>query len=258
MHYELERFGQNGYLEYATHQNFSYPTHFHRSLEFIYLEYGTLTVVQANTISHLEAGDSLLFLPNTIHGYESHGTSLFHSVVFSPDLVPDFMKLIEGRNTDDAKFTLKTNFFKSPHTIHDFLENDLKKRGLLLLICGDFYHQVSLTNRHNQDESLLYRIIDYIGCHFKETVHLDTLGKALGYDPFYLSRYISANLHTTFHKYLTSLRLAYAVDLLLHTEEKMVTIALQSGFPSVRTFNSVFKNEYRLSPTNFKKKRNIL
>lgn len=42
----MEWFGQDGHVSYDTYINFSYPLHFHRSLEFVYLEEGGLTVLE--------------------------------------------------------------------------------------------------------------------------------------------------------------------------------------------------------------------
>ncbi|GGI66710.1 helix-turn-helix domain-containing protein [Enterococcus alcedinis] len=257
MHYELNRFGSDNYWEYARHTNFSYAPHFHRSLEFIYLEYGKLTIIQANTVTQLEAGESLLFLPNEIHGYESNGGSLFHSLVFSPDFVSSFINKVAGKRAVNATFVLRDICFADESVISKLFTNEFSLRGLLFIICGNFYDQADWVPEGNQKTNLLYQIIDYIGRHFKENLQLESLAKALGYDPSYLSRYISANMKTNFHQYLTSFRLSYAIELLLQTDKQIGTIAFQSGFPSIRTFNNAFKKIYNMTPTEYKKMKKI-
>lgn len=253
-HYEINRFGNDDYIEYAKHKDFSFPPHFHRCLEFIYMFEGEMNMIYNTKKLTLKAGDAALFLPNEIHGYENKNNSSFASLVFSPELVGPFIKQVEGKKANNPQFFIREKFLVDE--ILDFkkvLLNTLKVKGILLLICGSFLEQVEWVQTTNSNESLSHKIIDYIGNNFREDISLKTMATTLGYDSCYLSRFVSKNMHTTFQQYLTELRLAYAVDLLCKSKEKIVNVAMKSGFSCIRTFNGVFKKAYGVSPSQYVK-----
>ena len=60
--------------------------------------------------------------------------------------------------------------------------------------------------------------------------------------------YISAN----FNQYLNDARLNYACHCLENTSGSITNICLDSGFESQRTFNRVFKERYKISPSDYR------
>lgn len=252
--YEMNRFGNNDYIEYSQHKNFSFRTHFHRCLEFVYLFEGEMNIFYNTDKFTLKKGEGVLFLPNEIHGFENKSSSHFASLIFSPELVAPFIKQVENKQAIMPQFILKERFlcdellnFNLIHT------NMLKVNGLLLLICGNYLEQIELVQKTGSNNNLIHNIIHYIGKNFREDISLKSLADAVGYDSFYLSRYISKNMHTTFHKYLTQLRLEHSVNLLCNGNEKIIDIAMQSGFSCIRTFNLAFKKAYRVTPIQYAK-----
>ena len=250
--YEVTRFGNGNYIEYSQFKDFSFPTHFHRCLEFIYMFEGEMNIFYNSDKLTIHKGEAVLFLPNEIHGFENIKHSRFFSLIFSPELVSTFMKHIKNKKASHPVFIIKENFI--PEELLDFKKiasNILKLKGVLFLICGNYIDQVALTENINNNTTLMHMIIDYIARNFKEDISLKSLANELGYDPFYLSRYISKNMRTTFHKYLTHLRLSHSVDLLCSSNNKIVDIAMQSGFSCIRTFNGAFKKTYGITPSQY-------
>lgn len=252
--YEMDRFGNKNYIEYSQLKDFSFPTHFHRCLEFIYMLDGEMNIFYNTDKFILKKGDAALFLPNEIHGFETKCSSNFASLIFSPDLVSPFMKQVENKKANSPIFILK-EYFLSRELINfkEIISNEFKVNGIILLICGNYLEQVELEQKPSNNNSLMHSIIDYIGKNYKDDINLKSLANSLGYDSFYLSRYISKNMHTTFHKYLTQLRLANSIDLLSNSNIKIVDIAMQSGFSCIRTFNGLFKKAYGMSPSQYVK-----
>ena len=70
-----------------------------------------------------------------------------------------------------------------------------------------------------------------------------------------LSIYLKQRLGTSFAKYITSLRLAYAKELLLKKDKNltMAEIAECTGFQGLSTFYRAFIAQYQLSPLEWKK-----
>lgn len=80
------------------------------------------------------------------------------------------------------------------------------------------------------------------------------MAKDLGVSKYVLSRVFSKTFHRNFNQYLNDARLGYAKQRLENISDPITTICLNSGFDSQRTFNRVFKEKYRLSPSDYRKK----
>ena len=70
--------------------------------------------------------------------------------------------------------------------------------------------------------------------------------------PTYVSRVFSKKIKMNFRKYLGIVRAEYAANLLRMTDDKIITVAENSGFQSVSTFNRVFHDIYGMSPRDFR------
>ena len=71
----------------------------------------------------------------------------------------------------------------------------------------------------------------------------------------YLSRYFKQHFHLTLTQYLMHLRLTHACHLLESTSLPVTEVALQSGFSNVSHFIRSFHASFRMSPLQYRKKR---
>ena len=60
--------------------------------------------------------------------------------------------------------------------------------------------------------------------------------------------------HCNFSKYVNGVRLNYAVAALENTMDSITNICLDCGFESQRTFNRVFKERYKITPREYRKR----
>lgn len=105
----------------------------------------------------------------------------------------------------------------------------------------------------NKQLSKMKDILEYVALHYCEEIKLQSCADAVGFNPSYLSRFFSERMGVTFQEYIKKLRLEKAKWLLL-TEKMLITeICYKSGFQDVKTFNKLFKKEYGVCPTVFRK-----
>lgn len=102
-------------------------------------------------------------------------------------------------------------------------------------------------------DDLIYQTVAYVSGNFKNTFSLEDMAKDLGVSKYVLSRIFSKTFHSNFKQYLNDTRLDYARRRLENTEDSITNICLDSGFDSQRTFNRVFKERFRVSPTEYRK-----
>lgn len=83
---------------------------------------------------------------------------------------------------------------------------------------------------------------------------LEELASKLGYTDRHLRRVFQEEYDVTPSEYLQTCRLLLAKQLLTDTDLPVSSVALASGFGSVRRFNDVFKKKYKLTPTALRKR----
>ena len=68
----------------------------------------------------------------------------------------------------------------------------------------------------------------------------------------YLGRSMKRFLNMTPTEYINSMRVSYAANLLLKTDEEITDICYASGFNCYSCFYSCFESKYGMSPTEFR------
>ena len=82
---------------------------------------------------------------------------------------------------------------------------------------------------------------------------LNELAGRLGCTDRHLRRTFMAEYNVSPVQYLQTCRLLLAKNLLTDTDLSVLDVAMAAGFGSLRRFNDLFKNRYRLSPTSLRK-----
>ncbi|MFC0397272.1 AlkA N-terminal domain-containing protein [Paraburkholderia rhizosphaerae] len=86
-------------------------------------------------------------------------------------------------------------------------------------------------------------------------IALEGLASQLNCTDRHLRRVFVAEFSVTPIQYRQTCRLLLAKNLLTDTELSVVDVAMASGFGSLRRFNAVFKNQYRLAPTALRRQK---
>ena len=105
---------------------------------------------------------------------------------------------------------------------------------------------------YTKGDVLIYQTVSYISANFKKKLSLEEMAKDLGVSKYVLSRLFSKIFHRNFNQYLNDARLNYACHRLENTSDSITNICLDSGFESQRTFNRVFKERYKISPSDYR------
>ena len=102
----------------------------------------------------------------------------------------------------------------------------------------------------------IFFILDEIEKKYAQNLSLEFLAKKFHFHPNSLTRYFKKQTGTTFYQYLQKIRLKHAYYDLIHTNMKIIDIALNHGFKNVKSFENVFKKEYHTTPTKYRKVNN--
>ena len=104
------------------------------------------------------------------------------------------------------------------------------------------------------DKKEVNKALEYIELHYAENLSLNILANEVHMNPYYFSSFFKKSTGKNFKDYVNQVRLKYAVELLLNTDQKVYEIAMDVGFGDARAFNDAFQKAYGETPAGYRKK----
>jgi AraC-like DNA-binding protein len=89
---------------------------------------------------------------------------------------------------------------------------------------------------------------------YLEKLSVEDIGKAVGLHPNYAMNLFKRSFGTTLVDYLTHHRVSHAQRSLATTDQKIVEVALESGFNSISRFNEAFRRACGCSPRDYRQR----
>jgi AraC-like DNA-binding protein len=106
-----------------------------------------------------------------------------------------------------------------------------------------------------ETEHPIWRAIKYINDHLKEHISLEETARACGMSVSCFQRTFKQEVGITFNKYLNSLRISKARQLLQENNKSMSEIAFACGYTNQYHFTRTFKRLMHMPPRSFRKSR---
>lgn len=228
--------------------DFAYPAHLHKNFELI-------IVLEGELFSHVDgrpyrvgAGEALLVFPYQIHSHDCAKNMVARMVIFSPGFVTRFMNMYHEQLPCSNKF-----IYHGDVDI-DFKGSFFLRISYLYQVLGEFLLQNEFFDKGElPSNELISNIIDYIYEHYREHCSLEDIAEHLGYSSTYISKYFKSRIGLNFKQYVNTLRLNHACERLKYsTQENISSIAFESGFSSLCTFNREFKRQFGIIPSEFR------
>jgi AraC-like DNA-binding protein len=98
------------------------------------------------------------------------------------------------------------------------------------------------------------QMLSFIAQNYTEQITVEHIGKSAGLQPNYAMNLFRKTVGTTFVNYITRLRVSRAQQLLATSNDKVLDVALSSGFNSLSRFNDVFKRACGSSPREYRER----
>ena len=234
------------------------PPHLHEFCEIIYCKEGKGDIVVNGQKICLGEKQIAFLPPLSVHEFFFQDAKTV-CAIFSGSFIPLFFHKLEHRK-----------LIVSPIDVSDlsdvlenldqlcFTENHITVSGYLNLVCGRVIAQSKFETDVSVDIPISQKIIQYIADHYTDPISLSDLAKKFGYNEKYLSFQLHSITGIHFDTFLSHFRLEHAKMLLSSKNAGSVaTIAYESGFHSIKTFNRVFKKSTGLTPLKYKKNRSL-
>jgi AraC-like DNA-binding protein/quercetin dioxygenase-like cupin family protein len=239
--------------------------HIHQHVEILIALSGETALTVDGKNYMLTKGQIGVIMPFSAHSIRTVGTDTrFWLIVFSSSVLPGAR--------EDRTLLLKRSSpcFAAPEYLLEYVTGtvDINDTGYTH-IAGEIPRRVSsmlyavLTEYTNavpdaeqrENDSALSRLILYITEHYREQISRESVGKALGYNPRYLSQVLSQLPGMSFRTLLNSCRADLARSLLLSTDMRVIDIAYECGYTEERTFRRAFRSVVGMSPCDYRSAR---
>lgn len=231
--------------------------HIHPHLEMIYLTEGACIATADDKNFYFEKGDIFLSFPNQIHYYQNLSPVKGHLIIFSPDLFKDFKKIFETQ-IPVISVVKKAQLNPDANSVLDKIVernnsdssfDKIAAKGYLLTFLAELLPQMSL-NAVSVNHDSLKAILSYCAKNYTETITLDSLAAEVHLNKYYISHILKERLNISFTDFVNNMRIEHACGL-LGKGENITEIAFSSGFSSVRTFNRVFFEKMKMTPSDY-------
>lgn len=242
-----------------------FPPHIHDSIEIVYITKGTLELGVGQELYHMEKGDFAIVFPNLIHHYQVFGSddnkALY--VLVSPKLIPNYVEELQ-KNCPQipviCKEYLHADIVKTIKSLVDVEKSNTRLiQAYIQIIFAHVFSEMDMVDKEVAgSEDLVYKSVEYVAKNFREKISLEQMAYELGVSKYVLSRLFAKTFHCNFPGYVNNIRLNYAVSMLNGTSESISNICYVCGFESQRTFNRVFRERYRITPREYRKKKLML
>ena len=244
-------------------------THYHQNPEMFYVLRGNLDIKIDERLYKLSSGDIVLINANKRHTVIGNDELLGARFEIDFHLLSEYMgsmQLLFWCNTVADRNHAYSNLRRLlDRILTRYFEKDDKDAlylnalyfETLYVLTSNFLvkaDDVRLNLEDSQDRMRIRQIQNYVQANYQSQISLNDLADKLYLSNAYLSKYIKKNLGMTFMEYLNNVRLFHAVDELMYSDKNLTHIAYDNGFPTSASFTKTFRDVYKDSPSEYRKK----
>lgn len=252
---------EHGMSKRVSETGVSWP-HYHGLYEIYFMVKGNCTYIIDNKVYNVQSGDIVVIPDGIIH--HTKYDAIEHTRVLincTEGYIPEFLLSSISSGTYLYRNPFVTDEVKG---ILSKIENEYKlKDGLSDEIISCYTHSLFYLLVRNADSCLavddgnkvIEQAVAYIRENFAADITLSALAKRFSVSPEHFSRMFKKETGLGFSKYLNSLRLQHAEQLLKTENGQNITqVAGSCGFEDSNYFSKKFKEVYGTSPKKVQKK----
>lgn len=245
--------------------------HFHKEIELVSAEKGTILCNFENEVIKLSAGEAILINSNVIHSLSAEkGNSVCTYIQTSFENLPeadmeskmdyftDFLSapnkkkfLREGKH--GFLYSLISYIKTEAENSHPAFELFVRAKTMELFA---YMTRNKMTNTIPDKNDKIKKILpatEYINQNFKNTISLEKISEHTKINKYYLCKIFKEATGKTINEYINYVRLLEFEKQFLLSGGSVLSVATDCGFNSIQYFNRVFKSQKGCTPTEYKK-----
>lgn len=238
----------------------SHPARQLQSWEIIFVEKGTLTIREGQTVFCVHAGESLLLWPQRSHiGVGQFPADLkFYWLHFEvtaendASLTEPLLAIPQHARVSEPQYiiSLFRQFLREQENIHRSVALEL----ILLLILQQISAAASEQPADSPGNALAWKAQQIIHTQFHLPISASTLAKELHCNADYLGRVFRSAFRLTLTEALHRQRVRAAEKLLISDSLSLTEVAIKCGFNDVGYFRKIFRKHTSLTPAAWKRR----
>ncbi len=271
MWYKFENFPERDFPIYSsaqTRRGQIVGGHYHGAMELMQICTGEPLLTVDTTQLRCRPGD-LFFIPAyAVHSLEAAEECSIRGITFEPALLDGALCGVDLAG-QFARERIGDPLCREGHPLHPAMEQAFER-------VYDAYHTASPTRRPailsalyallevllkryasvGQKEHAYRRLepaIRYMEDHLAEELSLEQISALLNICPDHCIRLFREQTHKTPMRYLSDLRIAEAMKLLVETELPVGEIAARCGYSSANYLSKAFKDRLKKTPTEYRR-----
>lgn len=272
--YEMIKFESTLPINILVHSVGAVANHWHSSIEILFILSGTVELIYDGKKYILKKDSVFVINSNKMHSLSADSKNSAIMAQIEYDFIKNVYKDIDNiefdckyiENNNLPEFDIIRHILAKIVWIYNkgFDGYQLKINSLLFelvyILVNHFkvernQKSIDLGSKHFDR---LVRIMEYVKENFNNEISLSKVAEIEFLTPQYLSRFFEKHMGINFSTYVNKVRLEYAVNELINSDDSITDIAFNSGFPNVKSFISFFKSNYNETPNSYRKKIKVL
>lgn len=243
--------------------------HWHQSIEILVPILGDLILNINGREIIVPSGDLYIINSKEIHSildftnspiYKGFVLQIdYNSIVNCCEDIDNYVfKQISDLETKRTILQIIYNLIYSCQQKQEYMKIKATSELLMLIYILISKLKVKKTNFSNVLEDKYHKrliaITEYIKENYQENLCINDIAKHFDISSGYLSKLFKDNLNITPKEYISKIRLKKAYDDVVLTNDSMINIAMNHGFPNIKSFNHDFKKVYSMTPMSYRQK----
>ncbi|MEF3306961.1 AraC family transcriptional regulator [Paenibacillus sp. GYB003] len=239
--------------------------HHHQSYQLLFVLEGEGTIRLDGDTSRLEANDTALIVPYSVHAVMSDSRLTLLVLAFDESALDPEMAELLLRGRFPASVLMKPNLFVGSE-LRQLLRKMLFEQSKDASMLGRLSLKIHLSQllltlaRSTQSRTAgsdsnrlrAEKIRGYIDSHYFEPLTAVDIASKLGISTRHVNTIFKERYELTPMQYLTEVRIRLAQKLLAETGKDIISICFEVGYDSVSTFYRSFKAVAKLSPKSYR------
>lgn len=241
--------------------------HWHKNLEINFVIKGKMWTMQNGVDKDISDGEYIVVNSEDVHqtcGKFPDEKVKYLVVLFSYNYIktyfPDFDNYtFDIEKNEQAKLRIKEMLKAIVYEIEN--KSEFSQLIISCAMCQILLHLFTkcktkkeiVVDKEQEELEYAKKAAEFIKENFREKISLEDIASYVGLTPTYFSRYFKQATMKTFKNYLNLVRLENALWDIQNNGANETTAALDNGFPSVKSFISVFKSVYGCAPSEYVK-----
>lgn len=240
------------------------------ALQVFFLLEGECLVQYHQSLQQIHAHDLFFFPPNTPYAiYTEDKNAVYYQLSISSNyfdsLAPGlsgmgFDHFYVGCNNDDPLYCglrrlLSCIIFSSgPDKRISGLAQTTYVNQLVLFLYREFHTSEVSAYSDSYTARRVEQILSLIRQNYAGKLSLDIISKELGLHPQYFSSFFLKHFHVKYTDFLNHYRIRQSLEDLIRTDKSILSIALDHGFHSHKSYSNSFEKYFHMSPSAYRRR----